>query len=58
MKTLFRLDLKNIQTASKYMDMRKVAKVHQNVLVFYKGDVNAIKREFPRIEVDYESDNL
>lgn len=35
---------------SKYMEKRKVAKVHQNVLVFYKGDPNDIKNEFPSIE--------
>lgn len=33
------------------MDSRKVVKVHQNVLVFYKGDQKHIKDLFPRIEV-------
>lgn len=33
--------------ANKYMRGRKCAKVHQNVLVFYKGDTQAIKNEFP-----------
>lgn len=33
------------------MKHRKVAKVHQNVLVFYKGDPAGIKDIFPEIEV-------
>lgn len=37
--------------ASNYMMTRKVVKVHQNVLVFYKGDTKQIKHEFPEIEV-------
>ena len=44
--------------AGKYMDSRKVAKVHQNVLVFYKGNTKEIKNEFPRLEVEYESEHL
>lgn len=44
--------------ASRYMDYRKVAKVHQNVLVFYKGDAQKVNKVFPRIEVDYGSENL
>ena len=38
--------------ANKYMESRKVAKVHQNVLVFYKGDTKNIKEVFPFIEVE------
>lgn len=37
--------------ASDYMRNRKVAKVHQNVLVFYKGDMTKIKDEFGEVEV-------
>lgn len=44
--------------ASLYMQSRKVAKVHQNVLVFYKGDTKNIKALFPEIEVDDESTDL
>lgn len=33
--------------AKKYMESRKVAKMHQNVLVFYKGDPTQIRNEFP-----------
>ena len=41
--------------AGRYMQTRKVAKVHQNVLVFYKGDTKQISNEFPEIEVEDES---
>ena len=38
--------------AVKYMQHRKIVKVHQNVLVFYKGDTRDIKGIFPEIEVE------
>lgn len=37
--------------AQKYMESRKVAKMHQNVLVFYKGDPTQIRNEFPPIKI-------
>lgn len=37
--------------ARRYMRGRKVAHVYQDVLVFYKGNIKAIKNEFPEIEV-------
>lgn len=37
--------------ANNYMKSRKVAKVHQNVLVFYKGDPKQIKEDFGDCEV-------
>lgn len=40
--------------ASRYMDSRKVAKMHQNILVFYKGDIRKIKEKFPRLEYTAE----
>lgn len=40
--------------ASRYMDSRKVAKMHQNILVFYKGDIKDIKKKYPRIEFNEE----
>lgn len=47
--------------AAKYMESRKVAKIHQNVLVFYKGDTKAIPNEFEKIEYKesdfYEGEN-
>lgn len=42
--------------ASRYMDSRKVAKTHQHLLVFFKGDPKKIKKEFPKIE--YKEDDL
>jgi len=38
--------------AKKCMESRKVVKTHQNVLVFFKGDPNTIRQEFPAIELD------
>lgn len=40
--------------ASRYMDTRKVAKMHQNILVFYKGSPKDIKKHFPKIEFTQE----
>lgn len=40
--------------ASRYMDSRKVAKTHQHLLVFFKGDPKKIKKEFPMIEYTEE----
>lgn len=37
--------------AAKAMVNRKVTRTHQEVLVFYKGDVSKIKNEFGKIEV-------
>lgn len=42
--------------AGRYMESRKVAKMHQNILVFFKGDTKKIKSEFPKIE--YTQDDL
>ncbi len=36
--------------AARYMDSRKVAKMHQNILVFYKGNPKDIAKHFPKIE--------
>lgn len=44
--------------ASRYMDSRKVGKMHQNVLVFYKGDTTKIKDIFPKIEYSPEEEQL
>lgn len=44
--------------ASRYMESRKVAKMHQNVLVFYKGDTKDIKANFPKIDYTSEDDQL
>ena len=36
--------------ASRYMDSRKVVKMHQNILVFYKGKAKDIPKYFKKIE--------
>lgn len=40
--------------ARRYMRNRKTAHVYQDVLVFFKGDIQAIKNEFPEIEVQID----
>ncbi|MGL5912792.1 MAG: DNA methyltransferase [Bacteroidales bacterium] len=42
--------------AARYMESRKVAKMHQNILVFYKGSTKDIKTNFKKIE--YASEDL
>lgn len=42
--------------ASRYMDTRKVAKMHQNVLVFYKGNTKNIAKNFKKVE--FSEDDL
>lgn len=42
--------------AGRYMESRKVAKMHQNILVFYKGNTKEIKNNFKKIE--YASEDL
>lgn len=42
--------------AGRYMDSRKIAKMHQNILVFYKGKTKNIKKNFKKIE--YASEDL
>lgn len=42
--------------AARYMESRKVAKMHQNILVFYKGNPKNIKQSFKKIE--YASEDL
>ena len=44
------------QRVGRYMKARKVGKCHQNLLVFYKGDTNNIKKNFK--EIQYESEDL
>lgn len=40
--------------AGRYMESRKVAKMHQNILVFYKGKTKDIKKHFPKITYSEE----
>ena len=38
--------------ANQTFKSRKLVKVHQNVLIFYKGDIKEIKNNFDEIEID------
>ena len=40
--------------ASQNMRSRKVVKLHQNVLVFYKGDLNNIAGKYPKLDFNLE----
>lgn len=40
-----------IRINKQFQGFRKIGKVHQNILVFYKGDPKAIKSEFGEVEV-------
>ena len=39
------------QRVGRYMGTRKIGKCHQNILVFYKGDIKKIKDNFNKIEI-------
>ncbi len=40
-----------IRVGRQFENSRKVGKMHQNVLVFYKGDPSKIREEFPAIKI-------
>jgi hypothetical protein len=42
--------------ANRYMGSRKVVKMHEQVLVFYKGNTKEIKNIFPKIVIDEGTD--
>lgn len=44
--------------ANQTFKSRKLVKVHQNVLVFYKGDIKKIKDNYTEISVDDLGDEL
>ncbi|MDR0431065.1 MAG: site-specific DNA-methyltransferase [Tannerellaceae bacterium] len=44
--------------ASRYMESRKVGKMHQNVLIFYKGNPKNISKTFPKIEFSQEDEKM
>lgn len=44
--------------ARRLFDNRKVVRVHQHVLVFYKGDPAQIKREFGEVQLPESEDNF
>lgn len=43
--------------ANRYMGSRKVVKMHEQVLVFFKGDVKKIKEIYPKIEIIEDEGN-
>lgn len=45
-----------MRAGKQFSNSRKIGKQHQNVLVFYKGDPNKIKENFP--ELDFSDDDL
>ena len=47
-----------MQTSRNFPIGRKVGKVHQNVLVFYKGDAGNIRETYPNIEVSIDENNI
>ncbi len=47
-----------IRVGQQFKSGRKVGKMHQNILVFYKGDPKKIKEEFPEIKVGEYLDEL
>lgn len=47
-----------MQTSRNFPLGRKVGKVHQNVLVFYKGDPTKIKANYPELDLSYINDEL
>jgi hypothetical protein len=44
--------------ANGYMKTRKVGKVHQNVLVFYKGNPKNIKANYPELDLSYMQEEI
>lgn len=44
-----------IRVGRQFEKGRKVGKMHQNVLVFYKGDIKEIKNEFPVLDLSKEA---
>ncbi|MDR2969284.1 MAG: DNA modification methylase [Tannerellaceae bacterium] len=45
-----------MRVSGQFNNSRKIGKQHQNVLVFYKGDVRGIKEHFPQL--DYSDDDI
>ena len=43
-----------IRVSRQFNNGRKIGKIHQNVLVFYKGDVKEIKNNYPEIDFSDE----
>ena len=47
-----------LRAKKQFGSLRKVIKTHQNVLVFYKGDIKKIKDNYTEISVDDLGDEL
>ncbi|UYW01782.1 class I SAM-dependent methyltransferase [Flavobacterium agricola] len=47
-----------IRAKRQFNNGRKVGKMHQNVLVFYKGDPKKIKENYPELNLDYDLEEL
>ena len=45
-----------MRAGKQFNNSRKIGKQHQNVLVFYKGDLGKIKETFPVL--DFSDDDL
>jgi hypothetical protein len=44
--------------ANRNMQTRKIVKLHQNVLVFYKGDLKSIQKKYPVLEFEGEENGV
>ena len=44
--------------AAKYMGQRKVCLVHEDMLVFYKGNPKNIKKNYPELDLSYMNDEI
>ena len=53
---LYNMIGRTAMTCVKGMRKRKVGKVHQNVLVFYKGNPKNIKANYPELDLSYMQD--
>lgn len=42
-----------MRCATPFNQNRKLTKVHQNILVFYKGDTKEIRNNFKELDLDY-----
>jgi hypothetical protein len=45
-----------IRVGKQFNSTRKIGRVHQNVVVFYKGDVDAIRDELGKVDIPKEED--
>lgn len=48
--------IESITVSKGFNASRKIGKVHQNVLVFYKGNPKNIKANYPELDLSYIND--